>query len=95
MLAGMITLFFLMMWVVSVRFNSESLPNSHLSIIGCMGIPTHPTTAESWVAGSLVLVLSTVGDLSVGPVVYTIVSPILTIFCISYYFHQLTTLVGI
>ena len=39
-----------------------------------MGIPSHPNTAESWVAGTLVVVLSTVGEFSTGPVVYTIVS---------------------
>jgi SP family general alpha glucoside:H+ symporter-like MFS transporter len=41
-----------------------------------MGIPSHPSLATSWTAGTMVLLLSAVGDLTVGPVVYTIVSEI-------------------
>lgn len=41
-----------------------------------MGIHTHPTTAESWAAGTMVLLLSATADFSIGPVVYTIVSEI-------------------
>lgn len=41
-----------------------------------MGIPSHPSTATSWTAGTMVLLLSATADFSVGPVVYTIVSEI-------------------
>ena len=41
-----------------------------------MGIPTHPSQAESWAAGTMVLLLSTTAGFSVGPVVYTIVSEV-------------------
>ena len=41
-----------------------------------MGIPSKPTTATSWTAGSMVLLLSAVAGASVAPVVYTIVSEI-------------------
>ena len=39
-----------------------------------MGIPTQPSAAFSWTAGSMILLLSATSDFSVGPVVYTIVS---------------------
>lgn len=41
-----------------------------------MGIHVPPSTAESWTAGTMVLLLSTTANLAVGPVVYTIVSEI-------------------
>lgn len=41
-----------------------------------MGIPSHPSLATSWTAGTMVLLLSAVGDFTVAPVVYTIVSEI-------------------
>lgn len=41
-----------------------------------MGIPDNPSIAESWAAGTMVLLLSATSDFSVGPVVYTIVSEI-------------------
>jgi SP family general alpha glucoside:H+ symporter-like MFS transporter len=41
-----------------------------------MGIPTNPSTAESWVAGSMVVLMSAVSNFSVAPVVYTIVAEI-------------------
>jgi SP family general alpha glucoside:H+ symporter-like MFS transporter len=41
-----------------------------------MGIPSHPSTATSWTAGTMVLLLSATADFSVAPVVYTIVSEI-------------------
>ncbi|KAM0815457.1 hypothetical protein AB5N19_01251 [Seiridium cardinale] len=47
-----------------------------LIITGCMGINAQPSTAESWAAGSTVVLLSAVANFSVGPVVYTIVSEI-------------------
>ncbi|XXG97251.1 hypothetical protein Hte_003547 [Hypoxylon texense] len=47
-----------------------------LIITGFMGIHVPPSTAESWTAGTMVLILSTTANLAVGPVVYTIVSEI-------------------
>lgn len=41
-----------------------------------MGIPANPSTATSWTAGTMILLLSAVADFSVSPVVYTIVSEI-------------------
>ena len=41
-----------------------------------MGIPSQPSTATSWTAGTMVLLLSATADFSVAPVVYTIVSEI-------------------
>jgi hypothetical protein len=41
-----------------------------------MGIHTPPSTAESWAAGTMVLLMSATANFSVGPVVYTIVSEI-------------------
>lgn len=41
-----------------------------------MGIPSHPSTATSWTAGTMILLLSATADFSVGPVVYTVVSEI-------------------
>ena len=41
-----------------------------------MGIPSHPSAALSWTAGSMVLLISATADFSVGPVVYTIVSEV-------------------
>ncbi|KAI1873473.1 hypothetical protein JX265_005095 [Neoarthrinium moseri] len=45
-----------------------------LMITGFLGIPSSPSTAEIWAAGSMVVLLSAVSNFSVGPVVYTIVS---------------------
>ncbi|KAI0385631.1 sugar transporter [Hypomontagnella monticulosa] len=47
-----------------------------LIITGFMGIHTPPSTAESWTAGTMVLLLSVTANFSIGPVVYTIVSEI-------------------
>ncbi|KAI1199302.1 general alpha-glucoside permease [Nemania serpens] len=47
-----------------------------LLIIGFLGIPTHPSTAEAWAAGTLVLLLSATANFSISPVVYTIVSEV-------------------
>ena len=47
-----------------------------LIVAGAMGVPSKPSAALSWTAGTMVLLLSAVGDFSVGPVVYTIVSEI-------------------
>lgn len=46
------------------------------SITGCLGIPAQLSLAESWAAGSLIVLLSAVANFSIGPVVYTIVSEI-------------------
>lgn len=46
------------------------------SISGCMGIPDKQTTATSWAAGTMVLLISATADFSIGPIVYTIVSEI-------------------
>lgn len=56
-------------------FTSQSLTNTS-SVAGGMGIPSHPSTATSWTAGTMVLLLSATADFSVAPVVYTIVSEI-------------------
>ncbi|KAI1245314.1 hypothetical protein MGN70_012204 [Eutypa lata] len=47
-----------------------------LIITGFMGIHTPPSTAESWAAGTMVLLMSATANFSVGPVVYTIVSEV-------------------
>ncbi|OAG04873.1 sugar transporter [Paraphaeosphaeria sporulosa] len=47
-----------------------------LMITGCMGIPKEQTTATSWAAGTMVLLISATADFSIGPIVYTIVSEI-------------------
>ncbi|CAJ2511685.1 Uu.00g073100.m01.CDS01 [Anthostomella pinea] len=47
-----------------------------LLIIGFMGIHTHPSAAEAWAAGTMVLLLSATANFSIGPVVYTIVSEV-------------------
>ncbi|KAI1164766.1 general alpha-glucoside permease [Nemania serpens] len=47
-----------------------------LLIIGFLGIPAHPSTAEAWAAGTLVLLLSATANFSISPVVYTIVSEV-------------------
>ncbi|KAL1969198.1 hypothetical protein VTN77DRAFT_452 [Rasamsonia byssochlamydoides] len=47
-----------------------------LLVAGGMGIPSQPSTATSWTAGTMVLLLSATADFSVAPVVYTIVSEI-------------------
>ncbi|KAH8821994.1 MFS maltose permease MalP [Xylogone sp. PMI_703] len=47
-----------------------------LLVAGGMGIPEHPSTATSWTAGTMILLISAVADISAGPVVYTIVSEI-------------------
>ncbi|KAK6212662.1 hypothetical protein LQW54_005083 [Pestalotiopsis sp. IQ-011] len=47
-----------------------------LIITGCLGIPAKLSMAESWAAGSLIVLLSAVANFSIGPVVYTIVSEI-------------------
>ncbi|KAF2712542.1 general alpha-glucoside permease [Pleomassaria siparia CBS 279.74] len=47
-----------------------------LIITGCMGIPEHRSTAQSWAAGSMVMLISFTADFSIGPVVYTIVSEV-------------------
>ena len=39
-----------------------------------MGIHTNLSTAESWAAGTMVLLISATAGFSIGPVVYTIVS---------------------
>ena len=41
-----------------------------------MGIPSERTTATSWAAGTMVLLISATADFSIGPIVYTIVSEI-------------------
>lgn len=41
-----------------------------------MGIHTPPSTAESWTAGVMMVILSVISQFSIGPVTYTIVSEI-------------------
>ncbi|KAI1376009.1 sugar transporter [Hypoxylon crocopeplum] len=47
-----------------------------LLITGFMGIHVPPSTAESWTAGTMVILLSATANFSIGPVVYTIVSEV-------------------
>ncbi|KAI1186384.1 general alpha-glucoside permease [Nemania serpens] len=68
-------------WFVLNKIGRKTLMVSGMSvifvfliIIGFLGIPTHPSTAESWAAGTLVLLLSATANFSISPVVYTIVS---------------------
>jgi SP family general alpha glucoside:H+ symporter-like MFS transporter len=41
-----------------------------------MGVPKHLNSAESWVAGTMVLLISCVYGFSIGPVVYNIVAEV-------------------
>ncbi len=41
-----------------------------------MGIPSEPSTATSWAAGSMVVLMSATANFSLAPVVYTIVAEI-------------------
>ncbi|KAK7751950.1 hypothetical protein SLS62_006093 [Diatrype stigma] len=70
-------------WVVLERIGRRTLMLGGmvvmfvlLVITGFMGIHTPPSTAESWVAGTMVVLMSATANFSVGPVVYTIVSEI-------------------
>ena len=56
-------------------FSILTRPNRY-RVAGGMGIPSHTSTATSWTAGTMVLLLSATADFSVAPVVYTIVSEI-------------------
>ncbi|KAI1339927.1 sugar transporter-domain-containing protein [Xylariaceae sp. FL0016] len=47
-----------------------------LLVIGFLGIHAHPTPAEAWAAGTMVLLMSATANFSIGPVVYTIVSEV-------------------
>ncbi|KAK9424554.1 hypothetical protein SUNI508_03430 [Seiridium unicorne] len=70
-------MFVLLMWVpgsLSLAEKEVMRTNFCGSITGCMGINAQPSTAESWAAGSMAVLLSAVANFSVGPVVYTIVS---------------------
>ncbi|KAH8704848.1 general substrate transporter [Talaromyces proteolyticus] len=70
-------------WLVLNRLGRKSLMCGGMVVMfllllvaGGMGIPSTPSTATSWTAGTMVLLLSAVADFSVAPVVYTIVSEI-------------------
>lgn len=56
-------------------FPADMTTQNH-SVAGGMGIPSNPSQALAWTAGSMVVLLTAVSDFSVGPVVYTIVSEI-------------------
>ncbi|KAL9108126.1 MAG: hypothetical protein Q9227_007102 [Pyrenula ochraceoflavens] len=63
-------------WFILNKVGRKKLMCYGLCVIvaGGMGIPSKPSTATSWTAGSMILLLSATADFSVGPVVYTIVS---------------------
>ncbi|KAI0874223.1 general alpha-glucoside permease [Hypoxylon argillaceum] len=60
----------------TLMFSGMSAIFVFLIIIGFLGIHSHPSTAEAWAAGTLVLLLSATANFSISPVVYTIVSEI-------------------
>ena len=47
-----------------------------LLVVGGMGVPSTLTTAESWTAGTMILLISTVYGFTIGPVGYNIVGEI-------------------
>ena len=47
-----------------------------LLVVGGVGIPETPSTAEGWTAGTFVLLISTAYAFSIGPVVYNLVGEI-------------------
>jgi SP family general alpha glucoside:H+ symporter-like MFS transporter len=59
-----------------LKFPLPGLNTGRTRITGCMGIPKEQTTATSWAAGTMVLLISATADFSIGPIVYTIVSEI-------------------
>ncbi|KAL1597175.1 hypothetical protein SLS60_008757 [Paraconiothyrium brasiliense] len=70
-------------WFVLNKIGRKTLMFSGMCVIfvlliitGCMGIPKEQTTATSWAAGTMVLLISATADFSIGPIVYTIVSEI-------------------
>ncbi|KAK5629239.1 hypothetical protein RRF57_004953 [Xylaria bambusicola] len=70
-------------WFVLNKIGRKTLMFSGMStifvlllVIGFLGIPSPTTTAEAWVAGTLVILLSATANFSISPVVYTIVSEV-------------------
>lgn len=47
-----------------------------LIVVGAMGVPKNLNPAESWVAGTMVLLISTAYGFTVGPIVYNVVGEI-------------------
>ncbi|KAI0013173.1 sugar transporter [Xylariaceae sp. FL0662B] len=60
----------------TLMFSGMCVMFMFLLITGFMGIHDPPSTAESWAAGTMVLLMSATANLALNPVVYTIVSEI-------------------